>query len=221
MQKRLRKKWIYISVGLVLLLLGLVGLSWKLNFSPEVDAAIISSLFSTLLFCGTIVVNTVLTSEALKLGPKTQLLMQERLALYKELSTIMHDLNQALLAYFFLKKQEYRSQIIESHFRLRTFRRKSMWILPEDILATLSKIQSLFSVSQTGGILFNPKCLETREVAIQFSNLYQSLVNQMRDELDIQTISDVINHKVYKMNQPVEGIDSATVAVGGKGMVRK
>jgi hypothetical protein len=96
-----------------------------------------------------------------------------------------------------------------------------MWILPEDILATLSKIQSLFSVSQTGGILFNPKCLETREVAIQFSNLYQSLVNQMRDELDIQTISDVINHKVYKLNQPVEGIDSATVAVGGKGMVRK
>ncbi|MFC7441877.1 hypothetical protein [Laceyella putida] len=221
MQRRLRKEWIYISAGLVLLLLGLAGLSWVLDFSPEVDAAIISSLFSAVLFCGTIVVNTYLTSEALKLGPKTQLLMQERIELYKELSTIMHDLNQALVAYFFLKKHEFRSQIIDSHFRLRAFRRKSMWILPEEILATLSKIQSLFSVSQTGGILFNPKCLETREVAIQFSNLYHALVNQMRHELDIQTISDVINHKIYRLNEPVEGIDPVSRFNGGKDESRK
>lgn len=221
MQRRLRKEWVYISVGLVLLLIGLAGLSWMLDFSPEVDAAIISSLFSALLFCGTIVVNSYLTSEALKLGPKTQLLMQERLELYKELSTMMHEMNQALVAYFFLKKQEFRPQIIDLHFRLRTFRRKSMWILPEEILMTLSKIQSLFSVTQTGGILFNPKCLETREVAIQFSNLYQVLINQMRRELDIQTISDLINHKIYKLNEPVEGIHPETIQTGGKGKAGK
>jgi hypothetical protein len=204
MQNPTRKKLILYSCVLVWFLGILAFLSWKLNFSPEVDAAIISSIFSAILFCGTLIMNTYLTSEALKVGPKSQILFQERIVLYKELSEILLELNNALISHFYLKQTDETNNIVELHFRLRQFRRKSLWILPEDILSTLSKMQNLFSVLQIGGILFNPKCLETRETAIQFSKLYQEVINQMRRELDIKTISDVINHKIYKLNKPIE-----------------